>query len=251
MDPYLEGSDWPDFHNSLAYVIKKTLAPQVAPAYVVRLEKYVLLDTEPAQSLGIVYPDLEVWQKPPGSMSEPSVLYESSPILTPPTLTIPLPGPIEVRVPVVEIRDMENKRLITSIEILSPVNKRSPAFENYVKKQQKLHEKGVHLLEIDLLRQGRRRLKHPVAVSAHYLVSLLRGDRPAADLWAIDIRDFLPVIPVPLKAPDGDAILDLQKVFDTVYEESFYAGTLPYKKDPPLPAFSPEELTWIQNRLSR
>ena len=251
MDPYLEGPDWSDFHNSLAYVIKKILAPQLTPYYTVRLEKYAVLDTDPLQNIGIIYPDVEVWQKPPESLLEPSTTYGSSPVLTPPTATLPFPGATEAWIPVIEIRDLEKNRLITSIEILSPVNKRNPGFEKYLKKQRNLHQKGVHLIEIDLLRLGRRTLSHPVAASAHYIISLLRGEHSQSDLWAVTIKDTLPTIPVPVKKTDADAVLDLQNAFNTVYEESFYGDAIDYEKDPPPPPFSPEQAEWIKARLHK
>lgn len=249
MDPYLEGPEWPDFHNSLAYVIKKILVPQISPGYSVRLEKYIALDTEPAQGLGIIYPDVEVWQKPPEMLSEPAAAYTALPVLTPPTITVPFPEAVKVSIPVIEIRDSDKNRLITSIEVLSPVNKRLPGFEKHRKKQRRLHERGVHLIEIDLLRQGQRLVHHPVAIAAHYLVALLRGHKPQADIWAINIRDTLPVIPVPLKSPDRDATLDLQKAFNDVYAESFYRDSLNYSKEPPLPLFSAEDQEWIRRLL--
>ena len=250
MDPCLEGSDWPDFRNSLAYVIKKLLVPQLTPGYAVRLEKYVALDFDPAQSLGIVYPDIEVWKKPQDPLYEPKVSYESVSDYTPPTLTLPFQEPIEIEIPVVEIRETENNKLITSIEILSPVNKRSPGFEKHVEKQQKLHDGGVNLIEIDLLRQGKRAVIHPIATNAHYLITLLRGYKAELNLWAIDIKEVLPVIPIPLKAPDKDTKLNLQEAFEIVYLESGYGTTLSYKKAPPSPAFSVDDQTWIDHLIN-
>lgn len=251
MDPYLEGTEWQDVHNSLAYLIKKQLAPQIRPMYFARLEKYVVTDLEPLLNVCIVYPDLEVWQTPSGRLEEPSVAYSSSKGITPPTSTFPFVPAVEVPVPFIEIRDQEENRLITTIEILSPVNKRNPGLEKYFKKQRKLHSQGVHLLEIDLLREGKRPHRHPLAVSAHYVVTLLRGDSAHVDIWAIGIKDSLPVVPVPLKAPDPDAILDLQAAFREVYDESFYADSVHYEKEPPLPAFSPEEQKWIRAILKK
>lgn len=72
---------------------------------------------------------------------------------------------------------------------------------------------------------------------------------PLIDLWAIDIKDALPVIPIPLKAPDKDATLHLQKAFEIVYLESSYATTLSYKKPLPLPAFSPDDQSWINHLM--
>lgn len=47
---------------------------------------------------------------------------------------------------------MVGNSVITSIEILSPVNKREPGLTAYQRKRLQLHNAGVHLLELDLLR---------------------------------------------------------------------------------------------------
>jgi hypothetical protein len=235
----------------LAYTIIRQLGPQLSPKYFARLEKYVVTDISPQLNMGIVYPDLEVWQKPPGAFKEAATSIEAEVALTPPTATLPFIGTLEVNVPIIEIRDKENNELITTIEIISPANKRNPGYDKYVEKQRKLHERGVHLLEIDLIRQGERQYKHPVAVSAHYLVTLLRGNAYKVDVWAIDIKDKLPVLPVPLKSPDADAILNLQKAFDEMYGERLYADSVNYGKTPPPPAFSEEVQKWIDDVLKK
>lgn len=245
MDPYLEGSDWPDVHNSLAYVIKRQLSPQLTPKYFARLEKYVVTDVNQELNMGIVYPDLDVWKKPPEALREPSTLVEAAPMLTPPTATVPLRGDLKVNVPVIEIKDKENNQLITTIELISPANKRKLGFEKFVKKQEALQRKGVNLLEIDLIRMGKRRINHTLATNAHYLVSLFRKGFGKMDFWAIDIKHPLPVLPIPLKSPDPDAVLDLQKAFDEMYEEGGYSNSINYGKTPPLPVFTEEENEWI------
>ena len=251
MDPFLEGTDWQDVHNSLAYVIKRHLSPQLRPKYFARLEKYVVTDISPQLNMGIVYPDLDVWKKPPDILKEPATAVETEVALTPPTATLPFIGTLEINVPIIEIRDKENNELVTTIELLSPANKRNPGYDKFVEKQRKLHERGVHLLEIDLIRQGKRQYKHPVAASAHYLVTLLRGNTYKVDVWAVDIKGKLPVLPVPLKSPDADAILNLQKAFDEMYAEGLYASSVNYGKTPPLPAFSEEEQKWMVGVLKK
>jgi hypothetical protein len=67
---------------------------------------------------------------------------------------------------------------------------------------------------------------------------------PAADFWPIHLRDRLPVIPIPLRAPDGDARANLQEVLHRAhdgpgYEQFLYAGT----PDPPL---SEEDAAWAR-----
>jgi hypothetical protein len=50
------------------------------------------------------------------------------------------------------------QRLVTTIEVLSPTNKRpnSPGWDLYLRKRQSLMLGGVNLIEIDLLRGGQR-----------------------------------------------------------------------------------------------
>ena len=45
MDPYLEGSMWSDVHHDLASAIRELIAPQIAPAYFARIERYTVRDT--------------------------------------------------------------------------------------------------------------------------------------------------------------------------------------------------------------
>jgi hypothetical protein len=91
-------------------------------------------------------------------------------------------APIHVRVPTVEIRDVASNQLVTSIEILSPVNKREPGLAAYRQKRQQLYQAGVHLLEIDLLRRGIRPLAHPRVPDSAYLVALTRAQSGATQV---------------------------------------------------------------------
>src|SRR4030067_3437164 len=124
MDPYLEGYLWPDVHQALAYQFRRQLAPQVEPKYAVRLAVYMLMDRVPAHEVGIMYPDVEIVrpQQPKGHLIRETVTATE---IAPAPLSIPLAFPVQVRLTTVEIRDVANNQLITSIEILSPANKRS------------------------------------------------------------------------------------------------------------------------------
>ena len=113
MDPYLEGHLWPDVHNSLAYLIKAQLAPRLAAPYIVHMNNYTVQDTSPSDDLGIMYPDVEVFHKS-NVVREPAVATYGKP-LTPETVILPDIKPVEVRIPVVEIKDRKNNKLITAI----------------------------------------------------------------------------------------------------------------------------------------
>ncbi len=121
MDPYLEGYLWPDVHSALASKIRQHLTPLLRHKYAARLEVYLAEDPFPEGEIGILYPDVEVvetQQQQPISPSPGSTLT-----ITPAALTLPVTQAVQVRLTSVEIRDTANDKLVTSIEILSPINK--------------------------------------------------------------------------------------------------------------------------------
>jgi hypothetical protein len=246
MDPYLEGHLWPDVHNSLAYLIKVQLAPRLGPEYMVHLNNYTVEDTSPEEDIGILYPDVEVLRHTPPQLEEPPGPSYATP-LTPASLTLPAIKPVEVRIPVVEIRDRKGNRLVTAIEILSPVNKRKPGLQPYREKRLRLHQAGVNLLEIDLLRRGERPLAHPYLPKSPYLVSLLRAGSGQTDVWAIALQDALPVVPVPLGQPEEETFLDLGQALREVYEQGYYSKSINYGELPPPPAFPRADLAWMKS----
>lgn len=251
MDPWLEGHVWPDIHHGLAFIFKEMLVGQVVPKYFVRVETYTVEDTTPEEEVGIMYPDVEILRKPARHIIErfKEEEEEDVAVLTPATVVLPRPV-IEVNIPVVEIRDMENQQLITAIEILSPVNKKGRGLDKYREKRQMLHDDGVHLLEVDLLRRGSRSLAHPgLPRGAHYFALLSRGDRYKTDVWAMTVKDKLPVVPIPLKAPDPDVRLDIGAAFHELYDRSRYELSVNYSAEPAPPAFSEEDMQFLQGIL--
>jgi hypothetical protein len=252
MDPYLEGYLWPDVHSALAHKIRQQLAPQIQPTYVARLEISVIEDSNPEAEIGIMYPDVDVIkvrssgqpsrEAPEGTRGAAAV----SSIVAP--LTIPLP---QVRIATVTIRDVAQNILVTSIEILSPVNKREPNVGRYRQKRERLREGHVHLLEIDLLRRGIRPWTHPRLPQVAYLVLLTRVQASAVEVWPITLQDPLPILPVPLRSPDADVVLDLSAALSAIYDEAFYHLSIDYSQDPPLPPFSAEDMAWLNAHLTR
>jgi hypothetical protein len=252
MDPYLEGYLWSDVHQSLAAQFKRQLGPLVRPNYVVRLAMYFVNDLVPAQELGIVYPDLEVVRpyQEPVPMLEPAGTAPSLAI-TPPAIKIPAAIPLEVRLTSIHVMDVAQNELVTSIEILSPVNKREPGLSHYRQKRTELLQAGVHLLEIDLVRRGGRAWFSGVdeLPISPYLMVLTRAHQPYAELWPVYLDTPLPVLPVPLRSPDADIPLDIKTAVTTIYEESDYDRTIDYRQPPPPPSLSRQEKTWVDAHL--
>lgn len=248
MNPWLEGYIWPDVHQDLASAIRALLAPQIAPKYVARLAIATIMDSEPESEIGITYPDVEVLHRR-NILKEPTMTYGDTPI-TEPTIIAPFKLPITLHIPIIEIRDTAHNKLVTAIEILSPVNKRNPNLIDYRNKIADLHRSGVHILEIDLLRRGTRPFTSKKQ-SSQYQMMLLRAGTNNAAYWAVNVQDKLPILPVPLIAPDADVVLELDKAMDIIFERGLYHLSMDYTKEPPPPAFSEQDKAWIQQVVEK
>jgi len=258
MDPYLEGEEWHDVHQRLATEISDYLAPQIRPHYVVRLAVAIVPDMPHAQEIEVMYPDVEILRrKRTPEPASPPLAAVSVAVMTP-TITKPVIMPLPVlktRLVTVEIRETETHRLVTSIELLSPVNKRKPGLTKFLEKRVRLQEAGVHLVDIDLIRRGKRPVTppsftetHPLA-QAHYSVMLTRAKANQIELWPIRIQEKLPTIAIPLRAGDPDIPLDLGAVFTAIYDKAGYDLSLDYSQPPPPPAFDDATQSWIDNLL--
>ena len=253
MNPYLEGYLWVDVHNALASKIRQQLAPKVQPGHTVRLEVYLVQDTAPESEIGILYPDVEVLRQKaalPASIRSTLPIESGNLLVTPAPLTLPLMPPAEVRIAGVEIRDTASNTLVTSIEILSPVNKRESGITPYRQKRQQLYNAKVHLIELDLLRRGTRPFAHPRLPAVPYLVTLTRVQAQAIEVWPIALQDPLPILPVPLRPPDVDVPLDLAAAMHDIYDEAFYNLSINYRELPPKPALTADDLAWVDALLA-
>lgn len=248
MDPYIEAPEvWGDFHGGLAAEIRAALNQKLRPRYLARMTPYVTYESiEIAQTVGI-RPDVGVWQPQP-----PKTLRESAVMITPPVAESTVAYEVPLQLYTVEIHAVENMELVTAIEILSPVNKRRghDAYVDYLRKRRDLLRSSVHLMEIDLLRAGERPpLEKPVPPAPYYITLSRANLRPKVDVWAIQLDDPLPRLPVPLREPDPDSILDLQAALSAVYEQGGYDMLIDYRQPPPPPKLSDMEMEWIGELL--
>lgn len=253
MDPYLEGEIYQEFHDRLANQISGQLMPLLAPKYVALLAKRYVLD-RPALGIfdvpqeRIFYPDVHVVTAPRApATTEPE---RESTLLSEPPVELPSILPEEVPVLSVEIRDVAERRLVTMIEILSPVNKRGEGVRDYAERRMELLRTRVHLLEIDLLRRGTRIQLAGEPPPASYYVYLSRWQRrPYTQIWPISLRDRLPTVPVPLLPPDSDVPLDLQSAVDACFELVGYHRLLDYTQPPPPPDLDTDDAAWLDDVL--
>jgi Protein of unknown function (DUF4058) len=247
MDPYLEGSTWMNFHGQLCSEIARQLGPKLRPRYLARLtERFfteITLAAGPTKALKS--PDIAVVESRPLSQPNGAGGLE---IATVP-VRIPTVIPESVLHFSVEIRDRLERRLITSIEVLSPTNQRGEGRDEYLAKRHRILQSQTHLIEIDLLRAGRRIPMMQDVPWAPYYVYVGRFEiRPDTDVWPISLDQPLPTIPVPLLPGDADVFLDLQRALTTVYDLSEYDLEIDYTKPPDGP-LSSQQTAWVDEHL--
>lgn len=254
MDPYLEGALFHDVHQRLASEISDQLTPQIAPAYVARLATYYLATHGGAAGgVRIVYPDVDVARAKAEAdngktIREAAISYDldqrpKAAQVTPPLL-VPVWQLHDIELVTVEIRDSAGNELVTAIEILSPANKHQPSFGQYHEKRLAYLRSQVNLLEVDLLRDGLRPVEIESIPATPYYVFLSRAtDRDHIAIWPIPLANSLPVVAVPLRPQDGDALLDLGAALASIYDRARYDLSIDYRQ-PPEPPLDGDEAAW-------
>ena len=262
MDPWLESPRvWPDVHNALAGEVRAVLNGSLPDGYYAQLEERTeIVAFDGDESLRAV-PDVGVGEAVEGRGGA-AVLAGMRTEVTPSVrLTADdLPTLLDVGV-----YDLSND-LVTLVEILSPANKRQNRRE-FLEKRLALLRSDAGLVEIDLLRRGRRVCGDSeggppcrVPVGTAYLVLVSRpwerGEPPHPSHgfcwhgWFLNLSDPLPVVPVPLREADGEVPLDLQYCFDAAYDRGPFrrqASRYDVPPDPPLP---PAAAEWAAGRIA-
>jgi len=155
----------------------------------------------------------------------------------------------------IEILDVgSGNRVISVIELLSVSNKIDGEGQDpYLRKQRELSQGRVSLVEIDLLREGKRVLmippeRIPPSHRTTYQVCVHRGWRPdVVEVYAARLREPLPTIGIPLREGEADAALGLQALIGRCYSNGRY-DDIDYsvEPNPPLP---PPDAAWADELL--
>ena len=245
MDPYLEHpSLWPDMHNRLIAALADDLSERVAPRYYVGLERRTYF-LKADDLVFITRPDIAV-----ALATEMSILApQPATSVTMPEVEVPMQD--EVFENFLEIREVKTGKLITVLELLSPVNKlHKQGREEYERKRGYVFRSWTNLVEIDLLRAGDSMPVVGAQVQSDYRILVSRGlQRPRASLIACTLRQPIPAFILPLLPGDDEPEVALNRILHALYQRARFDLRLDYTQ-PPIPPLAETDAAWARELIT-
>ena len=160
--------------------------------------------------------------------------------------------PEELRITWVEIRALPELELVTAVEVLSPINKSWQGRQVYLEERDKLHASRVNLVEIDLLLGGSPLpMKERIEPGGYYAIVARGAQLPVAEVYRWTVRDPLPRLPIPLREPDPDILIDLAELVIRVLRPGplrTHASTRPTV--PETMSLTSEDRAWVGSQFS-
>ena len=246
MDPWIESQRWEQFHFEFIGAAVRQLVPQVRPRYEIAPEQRIYVERTFGDEDGPIRSDVALLEVGDSGREAGTLTAAATASIRPATYTLPMPE--ERREAYLVIRDRRDQSVVTVIEVLSPTNK-TPGSDGrglYLRKRFSVLESRTSLVEIDLLRGGRRLPTVERLRPADYYVFVCRGQsRPRADVYAWHLRQSLPSVPIPLATDDQDVTLDVQAGFSRVYDEFGYDCALDYAQ-PVQPPLNEADAEWAE-----
>ena len=214
MDPYLEGDGlWPVFHHQLVMCLYQILLPGLVDRYRARVAQRHYV-TEQALFT--------------------SVIRE------------------EHHEDLIEIRQRNDGRLITLVDVVSPANKTTAAGRAaYLDKRREGKNANANLVELDLVLQGQPTLEYSRdgLPDWDYAVTVTRSIQPERyEIYTATLQKRLPRFRLPLASDDRDTVLDLHTAFTRCYDQGDFASRIDYQRDPTVP-LAEEDRHWLESVL--
>jgi hypothetical protein len=247
LDPWLE-EHWGDVHTRFMVYASDQLNEQLPDDLQVRVEENLGIDFDGGSRT--VRPDVADVEHPPGLSFTSATLTATAMVAEPVYVSLADEPDIERYI---EIVDSRAGRVVTVIELLSPGNKTSEERRaEYRKKTRAFVAAGVNLVEIDLIRAGSHVLgipehRIPTYLAGQPLICVRRATRRGAELNGASLREPLPNFRIPLRPTDGDAVLQLQPLFNDIYRKGRYSS-IDYGR-PPVPRLSAADELWAAEVL--
>jgi hypothetical protein len=242
MNPYLENpAFWSEVHHRLITAIADSIEENIPPQYRVAIEQRTYLsDNSDAVLVGI--PDVSIFSQQTSPQQYASTATQKS---TSEGITVMIPFPEHITESYLEIREISTGFVVTSIEVLSPKNKRpGEGRKAYELKRKQVLASLSNLVEIDLLRSGKSMaLLGEVPLTDYQIILSRSGTRPQAKLYGFSIKEPIPLFPLPLQPEDTEPILDLQSLLNGIYNRARYYLAIDYNQEP-IPPLKPEDAAW-------
>lgn len=246
MDPYLESRQfWRSFHHHLAEKIAIALNRTISPKYYADVEVHFQMEELTISAQRSIYPDVGVLKKEPSAVLELPAQKVATPLVRE-VIVESLP-----KSRTVEIRLANSKELVTSIEILSPANKRGNGLVKYREKRREILSSNINLVEIDLLRAGKRPGVELFDLDIEYilLVNAATGTNiRASKIWPVALNESLPTLPIPLLPEDAAAFVVMGDLLQMINADFLYSTRIDYDEPVPSPRLRPEMGKWWEQR---
>jgi hypothetical protein len=246
MDPYLENpSIWSDFHGTFLVCLRAELNRLLPKGFVARWDRYVWVDDPDCDSLQVLgQPDVFVSDLVGGESPAPAGTILAAPA----TITLPVLDPKGK--PFVKIIDVQKRRVVTVVEMLSPANKKAGKDRDaYLAKRQEYLRAKTNLVELDFLRTG---LRPPVEGGRppgdYYVIVSRVEDYPRAAIWPLTVRDSIPPLPIPLVPELEPVWMAIWPSMAQAYQDARLDDDIDYSQ-PPIPSLSEPDATWARELI--
>ncbi|MEM7578660.1 MAG: DUF4058 family protein [Cyanobacteria bacterium P01_A01_bin.80] len=166
------------------------------------------------------------------------------------SVTVKLPVPEEKKEAYLEIREIATGYVVTTIEVLSPTNKRTgKGRDAYEEKRRDVLSTPTHLVEIYLLRGGRPMQILSEIPQTDYRILVARGNRrPLAEVFGFSLQQQIPQFLLPLKSGDEEPLVDLQSLLGQVYKQARFNLAIDYSIET-VPSLNSEDKVWADTLL--
>jgi hypothetical protein len=198
MDPYLEDeAHWAGFQHHLVAGLYQILLPGLVDRYRARIQQRTYVTEEPLFT---------------------SVLRQ------------------ERQEEYIEIRQRSDGRLVTLVDMASPINKSlSQGRAAYHETRRQARSQNASIVELDLILQGQPLLDYSRdgLPEWDYAVTVTRCTQPERyEIYTSTLLKRLPRFKVPLAPDDRDTVLDLQATFARAFDQGNFGGKIDYTRDP-------------------
>ncbi len=247
MNPYLESNIfWSEVHHRLITAIADAIEVNIPPQYRVAIEQRTYLSDD-SDSVLVGIPDVSIFSQTERLPNHSSTTIEVS---ASEGITVTMPMPENTKENYLEIKEVATGFVVTTIEILSPKNKRSgEGRKAYEGKRKQVLASLSHLVEIDLLRSGKPMSVIEEVPSTDYRIIVSRSEiRPQAKLYGFSVRESIPKFLLPLQSQDKEPVLDLQSLLNGIYKRARYHLTIDYNQEP-VPPLKADDKIWVDMLL--